>query len=174
MQKLTASQKGWTGIVIALWIIALAALIFVLPRTHSAGGVTPLGEATPSGSFAATLEEMQPSSSDAVAGEMMDMRYVYGEEYTGFLPLCKEEPQELVEAKLEAAADVADEIDLDSGSNYMLLVHNSAEGVSAVDEIPGDLIDLCNGSYFDQFFSTQQAFPIHWDGDIWRFGVRVQ
>lgn len=175
MQKLTASQKGWTGIVIALWIIALVAMIFLMPKsTTAAGGVTPVGEATPSGSLVDTLNEMQPSNSDAVAGEMIDLRYVYGEDVKAFVPLCKEEPQELVDAKLESAEAVRDQIDLESGNNYVLLMSDPEKGVESVDTIPADVMDLCNGNYFDQFFSTEQGFPVHWDGSKWLFGVRMQ
>lgn len=177
MHKLTASQKGWTGIVIALWIIALAAMVFLLPKTgnaNGASGLTPVGEANPSGSLVDTLAEMQPATSEAVAGEMIDLRYVYGPEIKAFVPLCKEEPKELIDAKLETADAVADRIDLNSGDNYVLLMENPEEGVAKVDTIPSDVMDLCNGNYFDQFFSTEQGFPVHWDGNKWRFGVRVQ
>ncbi len=64
MQKLSASQKGWTGIVIALWIIALVAMMFLMPKSSSsknaAGEPTPVSEADASGSLVSTLEEMEP------------------------------------------------------------------------------------------------------------------
>lgn len=178
MQKLSASQKGWTGIVIALWIIALVAMMFLMPKSspskNTAGGAQNVSEAGASGSLASTLEGMEPSKSDAVAGELIDLRHVYGQEVEAFVPLCKEEPQELIDAKMKAAESVKDQIDLESGNSYVLLVNNREEGVKAVDAVPNDVMDLCNGSYFDQFFSTEQGFPVHWDGDKWRFGARVQ
>lgn len=178
MQKLSASQKGWTGIVIALWIIALVAMMFLMPKSspskNAAGDPTPVSEADASGSLASTLGEMEPSNSDAVAGEMIDLRYVYGQDVKAFVPLCSEEPQELIDAKMKAAEGVKDQIDLESGNSYVLLMSNPDEGVDAVDAVPNDAIDLCNGNYFDQFFSTEQGFPVHWDGEKWRFGLRIQ
>lgn len=175
MQKLTGAQKGWFGIVIALWIIALAAMVFLLPKMSSnASGVTPVSSAQASGSLVETLNGMEPSNSDAVAGEMIDLRYVYGDDVQAFVPVCSEEPQELIDAKLQAAGDVADQIDLENGDNYILLSKDPQAGVDSVDVVPSDVMDLCNGNYFDQFFSTEQGFPVFWDGDIWRFGVRTQ
>lgn len=178
MQKLSASQKGWTGIVIALWIIALVAMMFLMPKSSSsknaAGEPTPVSEADASGSLVSTLEEMEPSTSDAVAAEVIDLRYVYGEDITAFIPLCKEEPQELIDAKLKAAESVKDQIDLESSNSYVLLTSDVEKGFEAVDTIPNDVMDLCNGNYFNQYVSTENGFPVHWDGDKWRFGPRVQ
>lgn len=174
MQKLTGAQKGWTGIVIALWIIALAAMVFVLPKMSTdSPAPAAAGDSEGSGSLAATLAGIEPSNSDAVAGQMIDLRRVYGDDVAAFVPVCKEEPQELIDAKLEAAGDVADQVDLESGNNYMLLAKNPQVGVDSVDVVPNDVMDLCNGNYFDQFFSTEQGFPVFWDGEIWRFGVRA-
>ena len=132
MLKLTGAQKGWFAIVIALWIMALAAMIFVLRR-------------------------------------------VYGEEITAFAPVCSDEPQELIDAKLEAAGEHADKVTFENGENYMMVTKDPQAGVSFVDAIPSDVLDLCNGNYFDQFFSTDQGYPVHWDNEnnIWRFGFRA-
>ena len=174
MLKLTGAQKGWFGIVVALWIIALAAMVFVLPKMSSnSSQPAPAASGPVSGSLAQTLNEMVPPEHDAVAGEMLDLRRVYGEDVTAFVPVCAEEPQELIDAKLEAAGDVADEIDMDSGNNYMLLAKDPQAGVDSVDAVPSDVMDLCNENYFDQFFSTEQGFPVYWDNDVWRFGVRA-
>lgn len=177
MQKLTASQKGWTAIVIALWIIVLAVLAFVLPKTSPStgpGAAGAVGDGDVSGSLASTLAEMQPQESDAVAGELLDLRFVYGEDVQFFVPLCKEEPQELVQLKIEAAGDLAEEIDMDSDNSYMLLAGNPDEGITKIDTIPNDVMDLCNGNYFQEYASTMQGFPVHWDGEIWRFGPRTR
>lgn len=175
MQKLSGSQKGWFGIVIALWIIALAAMIFLLPKMSSdASGAAPVNSSQVSGSLAETLDGMEPSNSDAVAAELLDLRYVYGDDVQAFLPLCSDEPKELIDAKLAFAGDLADQIDVESGDNYMLLAKNPQDGVDSIDVVPSDAVDLCDGNFFDQFFSTAQGFPVFWDGDIWRFGARVQ
>lgn len=175
MQKLTGAQKGWFGIVIALWIIALAAMVFLLPKTSSsASSSASAGSAEGSGSLVQTLENMEPPANAAVAGQLLDLRQVYGDDVVAFVPVCAEEPKELVDAKLEAAGDVADQVDLESGNNYLLLSKDPQAGVDSVDPVSSDVMDLCNGNYFDQFFSTEQGFPVYWDGDIWRFGVRAE
>ncbi|MDK8797063.1 hypothetical protein QP994_04080 [Corynebacterium sp. MSK044] len=174
MQKLTASQKGWTAIVIALWVIALAALIFVMPSSSAASGQKSLGEAEASGSLATTLAEMEPPAHDAIAAEIIDLRYVYGQEMQGFVPVCNNEPEQLVDMKLQAAGDLADQIKLDGSNNYILLFNDSSETAVAVDAIPANVMDLCGDNYFQEIFSTEQGFPVHYDGGMWRFGPRIQ
>ncbi len=176
MLKLTGAQKGWFAIVVALWIIALAAMVFVLPKmSTNSSSPAPAAAGSESGSLASTLSNMVPPENDAVAAEMLDLRRVYGDEITAFVPVCSEEPKELIDAKLEAAGDLADQVDLDSGNNYMLLAKDPQAGVDSVDAVPSDVMDLCNQNYFDQFFSTEQGFPVYWDAgeSIWRFGVRA-
>ena len=178
MLKLTGAQKGWFAIVIALWIMALAAMIFVLPKL-STGSATPAAaapEGAATGSLAETLQAMEPTNSNEVVAEMIDLRRVYGEEIAAFVPVCSDEPQELIDAKLEAAGEHADKVTFENGENYMMVTKDPQAGVSIVDAVPSDVLDLCNGSYFDQFFSTDQGYPVHWDheANIWRFGFRAE
>ena len=59
MLKLTGAQKGWFAIVVALWIIALAAMVFVLPKMSSNSSTpAPAAAGSESGSLAATLSEI--------------------------------------------------------------------------------------------------------------------
>ena len=174
MQKLTASQNGWTAIVVALWVIVLAALIFVTPRSNAASEAKPLGEVEASGSLAATLSSMKPSESDAVAAEIIDLRYVYGQDVQGFVPVCSNEPQQLVDLKLKAAGDLADQIDLESGNNYVLLFEDPSANATAIDTVPSNVMDLCGENYFQEIFSTEQGFPVHYAGGMWHFGPRIQ
>lgn len=166
MKKMTGSEKGWFAIIVALWVILLAAMIFVPSRS---GGASAAGGAA--GSLQATLAEVEPSTSEAVVAHEIDMMQAYGDRAVAMLPLCADEPKELADQKLQASPDIADEINLSSGNNYMLLASGESDGFDDYEEIPADVVDLCNGAAFQQPVPVEQPLPFYWDGNVWRFGA---
>ncbi|GAB3072468.1 hypothetical protein [Corynebacterium aquatimens] len=171
MQKLSSTEKGWTAIVAAFWLVALFALIFILPTRYSADGAQPYGNVKPAGSLQAMLKQITPPSNDAVAAQIVDLRYVYDEETLMILPVCKNDPKPLLEQKKEISGEYGDKINFDNGENF--IVQFGQKGPSGIEAIPESKMNLCPEPFVDGI-DTAQMIPVFWDGGKWNFGIRQQ
>ncbi|WIM68155.1 hypothetical protein QP027_01785 [Corynebacterium breve] len=168
MLKLTKDDKGWLGIVIALWLIALFALIFILPK----GNV----QSAPTKSLAAAVNQSTPAQGPAMATDMeIDLGKVYGDDYAGYMTLCSNEPPELVEAKksvLEADTKISPD------ENYIMLLPADESSPVKLDALPADKFDLCpvlGGQPFimQEPQPIQYPIPLHKENGKWTMGYRL-
>ncbi|SER65563.1 hypothetical protein [Corynebacterium cystitidis] len=165
--NLTSKDKGWFGIVIALWIIALVALIFLAPKGNAISA--------PNNSLQRTLSEITTAQGGAVDGQVISFAHIYGEgKY--YTTVCHEEPQELVDQKLGSRAS---EVNLDGEHNYVVIYDENIQtdlqtGELApvhIDAVEADAVNLC-GLINDQFAPTEASLPFYKDQGVWHLGVR--
>ncbi|WP_018297713.1 hypothetical protein [Corynebacterium lubricantis] len=166
--NLNSKDKGWFGIVIAVWVIILAVLIFILPK----GNAGSAGQS----SLSSTLNQITPATGPALMADAeINPADVYGDEYQGILTLCSNEPPELQQIKLEL---VGQDLDLGGDYDYVLLLPMDQNAEIGVDQVSTDQIQLCP-EFEGQSAAMQQAIPMNTplpfykDGEAWTLGYRI-
>lgn len=166
--NLTSKDKGWLGIVIALWLIVLAALIFIVPKGNT--------HAAPTGSLASTLNQISPASGPALLADAeINPAQIYGDEYEGLVTLCGNEPDEYKQAK---AALVNQELDLGGEYDYVLVFPAQQGAPVKVDQVPTSQAKLCpeiNGqpAAMNQAIPVTTPLPFYKNGATWELGYRL-
>lgn len=168
MQRLSSSEKGWVAVVAAIWLIALAALIFILPKQHATSDAAPYTAENPAGSIEKFVERLDPSGNAEVAAQMVDMQYVYGTEPDSFVPVCEDDPDDLKDLKKGLAGRYQDRITFEDGESYILLL--SPERTAMRLDVTGKKFDPCTQTV-DQFVPTTGLLPIAWTGEKWAFSL---
>lgn len=164
--NLRSKDKGWFGIVIALWVIVLVALIFLVPKGNATSA--------PTNSLQQALADADEPSG-AVDGHVINMSAIYGEGLY-YTTVCNQEPEQLVEQKLGSRMD---EVTLDGEHDYVVIYDENIEtdiqtgelNPIHVDAVSTDVVDLCS-IINDQFAPTEASMPFHKDQGVWRLGVR--
>lgn len=166
--NLNSKDKRWFGILIAVWVILLAVLIFIVPK----------GNAGSSGnsSLSTTLNQITPAEGPALMADAeINPAEIYGDEYQGIMTLCSNEPAELQQIKLQLAGQ---ELDMGGEYDYVLLIPMDASTPIEVDKVSTKQAQLCP-EFEGQAAAMQQAIPMNTplpfykNGETWSLGYRV-
>lgn len=168
MLKLSNTQRTWVILAIAAWIVALVGLIAIpLSRPAAAPGQTVVA---PTNSLSTTLRDVQPNGG-AVVAQLVSPELVYDTtQYAGYTFLCPNEPQELIDAKLEAFA-LAEQPDLDGGSGYVVLLPPDVDAPVALDQVDLKQIDICTTPHAETY-PLQAGMPFFFTNGHWELGIR--
>ncbi|WP_342319058.1 hypothetical protein [Corynebacterium mayonis] len=164
--KLNNKHRSWVVIAVVVWLLVLAALIF-LPLSKSATGTLAKGPTT----LEQALVHSRPSDSEATAGELIDLSRIYdAEQYQGFITLCPDEPQDLSEIKIEQLGLDRDKLHLDDETGYMVLL-SQTETESGLDKVNLNSVNICN-QLMEQPLLLQGPLPFYFDGTTWQLGAK--
>ena len=115
MLNLTSQSRRWIVLAAVLWLVILAGIIFI-PQSRS----DEVAQVAPTNSLTRSLQQTRPGG-DAVSAQLVDPARIYDpERYVGYTTLGPGEPQELVDAKLEAFGISADDLDLGGDLGYFI------------------------------------------------------
>ena len=166
MLKTTSKARGWIILAAVLWLVILAAIIFI-PLSR---GSEAYNEVKPTNSLTKSLLQTRPGG-DAVAAQLVDPAKVYDPEaYLGYTTLCPGEPQELVDAKLEAFGLNADDLDLGGDLGYVLLIPANEGDQPKVDGVELNKVDICTVPQSESF-PLNTAMPFHMNQGRWTLGM---
>ncbi|MBC3179006.1 hypothetical protein [Corynebacterium lujinxingii] len=165
MLKTTSKARGWIILAAVLWLVILAAIIFI-PLSR---GSEAYNEVKPTNSLTKSLLQTRPGG-DAVAAQLVDPAKVYDPEaYLGYTTLCPGEPAELVDAKKQAFELADEDVNLDGELGYVLLI--PAQGDAAtIDPVDLDKVDICTVPQ-SETFPLNTAMPFHVDQGRWVLGM---
>ncbi|MHA2788116.1 hypothetical protein ACXZ66_03065 [Corynebacterium sp. S7] len=166
--NLNSKDKGWLGIVIAVWVIILAVLIFIVPKGNAgASGQSSLSKA---------LSEITPATGPALMADAeINPSYVYGDSYQGILTLCHNEPEELQQIKMELAGQ---QLDLSGEYDYVMLLPVDQSAEIAIDQVSTGQVKLCpeiqgQAAAMQQAIPMNTPLPFYKDGNVWALGYRL-
>ena len=138
MLNLTSQSRRWVVLAAVLWLVLLAGIIFI-PQSRS----NELAQVEPTNSLSRSLQQTRPGG-DAVAAQLVDPARIYDpERYVGYTTLCPGEPQELVDAKVEAFGISVDDVDLGGDLGYVLLIPGGEGEAPMVDAVELNKVDIC-------------------------------
>ncbi len=166
MLKTTSRERGWIALAAILWIVLLIGIIFIPQSRPSAAqaGVTPTNSLTRS------LQQVKPGG-DAVVAQLVDPSRVYdADKFLGYTLLCPGEPEEIVDAKLQAFGLEEAGLDLDGEVGHVLLIP-AVEGEAAyVDTVNLNQVDICTVPQMESF-PLNTAMPFHMNQGRWTLGM---
>lgn len=163
MLKLNNAHRRWIGLAIALWLIVLAAIIFI---PMSRGGV----QAGHTNSLAQSLQATEAANGDSVVGELVNPALVYDESFAGYTTMCPTDPAELTLAKVQAFNLNPDEIDLSGKYGYMVLLPAERGGEVALDRIDLNTVNICTVAQSESF-PLNTPIPFYMDEGTWTMGI---
>lgn len=165
MLKTTSQSRRWIVLAAVLWLVVLAGIIFI-PQSRS----DEVAQVEPTNSLSRALQETRPGG-DVVTAQLVDPSRIYdADRYLGYTTLCPGEPQELVDAKLEAFGLNADDVDLSGDLGYLLLIPaNEGDGPKA-DAVELSKVDICTVPQSESF-PLNTAMPFHMNEGRWTLGM---
>lgn len=145
---MSKSLKTLAGVIIVLFLLAIAGLIFLSTRAPEQANF-------PSGGVERATAAADDAGLKLTAVSPMD---AYGEEYVIALPVCQGTTPELVKDALELP-EVPEGLpaSVDLKSNYLVLIRE--DGTSAADEIDRSSVDFCSTGQ-PQPFNAAQMLPL--------------
>lgn len=168
MLKLSNTQRTWVVLAVVAWIVALVGLIAIpLSRPTPAPGQTRVA---PTNSLSTTLRDVQPNGG-AVVAQLVSPELVYDtNQFAGYSFLCPNEPEDLINAKLEAFA-LAERPDLDGDSGYVVLLPPDVNDPVALDQVDLKRIDICTTPHAETY-PLQAGMPFFFADGHWELGIR--
>lgn len=166
MLKLSNSQRKWLVLAVIAWLIVLAGLIFI-PKSSS----TASGEArvAPTNSLVTSMQSVDRTGGATVA-QLVSPARVYDEDtYAGYTTLCPNEPEELIDAKLQAF-HLDDAPDLDGDYGYMMLLPNDQNAPVSLDQVALQDVDICTMPQTDSY-QLDYALPFYYTDGHWALGI---
>lgn len=165
MLKTTSQSRRWIGLAAVLWLVILAGIIFI-PQSRSDEVV----QVAPTNSLSRSLQQTRPGG-EVVTAQLVDPSRIYDpERYLGYTTLCPGEPQELVDAKLEAFGLNADDLDLGGDLGYVLLIPANEGDQPKVDGVELNKVDICTVPQSESF-PLNTAMPFHMNQGRWTLGM---
>ncbi|MBA1836783.1 hypothetical protein GC584_10780 [Corynebacterium sp. zg912] len=165
MLKTTSQSRRWIGLAAVLWLVILAGIIFI-PQSRS----DEVAQVAPTNSLSRSLQQTRPGG-DVVTAQLVDPSRIYDpERYLGYTTLCPGEPQELVDAKLEAFGLNADDLDLGGDLGYVLLIPANEGDQPKVDGVELNKVDICTVPQSESF-PLNTAMPFHMNQGRWTLGM---
>lgn len=165
MLKLSHQSRRWFVLAAVLWLVLLLGIIFI-PQSRS----EDVAQVEPTNSLSRSLQQTRPSG-EIVTAQLVDPARIYdAQRYLGYTTLCPGEPDELVEAKLEAFGLNRDELDFDGEIGYMLLIPAVEGEAPRVDPVELDRVDICTVPQSESF-PLNTAMPFHKVKDRWVLGM---
>ncbi len=165
MLKTTSQSRRWIVLAAVLWLVILAGIIFI-PQSRS----NEVAQVEPTNSLSRSLQQTRPGG-DVVTAQLVDPSRIYDpERYLGYTTLCPGEPQELVDAKLEAFGLNADDLDLGGDLGYVLLIPASEGDQPKVDGVELSKVDICTVPQSESF-PLNTAMPFHMNQGRWTLGM---
>ena len=165
MLNLTSQSRRWVALAAVLWLVLLAGIIFI-PQSRS----NELAQVEPTNSLSRSLQQTRPGG-DAVAAQLVDPARIYDpERYLGYTTLCPGEPQELVDAKVEAFGISVDDLDLGGDLGYVLLIPGGEGEAPMVDPVELNKVDICTVPQSESF-PLNTAMPFHMNQGRWTLGL---
>lgn len=165
MLKTTSQSRRWIVLAAVLWLVVLAGIIFI-PQSRS----DEVAQVEPTNSLSRALQETRPGG-DVVTAQLVDPSRIYdADRYLGYTTLCPGEPQELVDAKLEAFGLNADDLDLSGELGYLLLVPANEGDEPKTDAVELSKVDICTVPQSESF-PLNTAMPFHMNEGRWTLGM---
>ena len=165
MLKTTSQSRRWIVLAAVLWLVILAGIIFI-PQSRS----NEVAQVEPTNSLSRSLQQTRPGG-DVVTAQLVDPSRIYDpERYLGYTTLCPGEPQELVDAKLEAFGLNADDLDLGGDLGYVLLIPANEGDQPKVDGVELSKVDICTVPQSESF-PLNTAMPFHMNQGRWTLGM---
>lgn len=166
MLKTTSQERGWIALAAVLWIVVMIGIIFIPQSRPSAAqaGVAPTN------SLSRSVQELKPAG-DAVVAQLVDPSRVYdAESYIGYTTLCPGEPEQMVDAKLQAFGFEAGELNLDGEVGHVLLIPAVEGGEPLVDTVNLNQVDICSVPQMESF-PLNTAMPFYMNQGRWTLGM---
>ena len=165
MLKTTSQSRRWIVLAAVLWLVILAGIIFI-PQSRS----DEVAQVAPTNSLSRSLQQTRPGG-EVVTAQLVDPSRIYDpERYLGYTTLCPGEPQELVDAKLEAFGLNADDLDLGGDLGYVLLIPANEGDQPKVDGVELNKVDICTVPQSESF-PLNTAMPFHMNQGRWTLGM---
>lgn len=165
MLKTTSQSRRWIVLAAVLWLVVLAGIIFI-PQSRS----DEVAQVAPTNSLSRSLQQTRPGG-EVVTAQLVDPSRIYDpERYLGYTTLCPGEPQELVDAKLEAFGLNADDLDLGGDLGYVLLIPANEGDQPKVDGVELNKVDICTVPQSESF-PLNTAMPFHMNQGRWTLGM---
>ena len=165
MLKTTSQSRRWIVLAAVLWLVVLAGIIFI-PQSRS----DEVAQVEPTNSLSRALQETRPGG-DVVTAQLVDPSRIYdADRYLGYTTLCPGEPQELVDAKVEAFGISVDDVDLGGDLGYVLLIPGGEGEAPMVDAVELNKVDICTVPQ-SETFPLNTAMPFHVDQGRWVLGM---
>lgn len=165
MLKTTSQSRRWIVLAAVLWLVVLAGIIFI-PQSRS----DEVAQVEPTNSLSRALQETRPGG-DVVTAQLVDPSRIYdADRYLGYTTLCPGEPQELVDAKLEAFGLNADDLDLSGELGYLLLIPANEGDKPKADAVELSKVDICTVPQSESF-PLNTAMPFHMHEGRWTLGM---
>lgn len=141
---MSKSLKALAGVIIVLFLLAVAGLIFLSTRA-------PEQASFPSGGVERATAAADEAGLNLTAVSPMD---AYGDEFVAAVPVCPGTTPQLVMDTFglpETPEGLPDNVDLES--NYLLLIRE--DGTSAADEMSRSAVDFCGSGQLPPFNAAQ-------------------
>ena len=165
MLKTTSQSRRWIVLAAVLWLVVLAGIIFI-PQSRS----DEVAQVEPTNSLSRALQQTRPGG-DVVTAQLVDPSRIYdAERYLGYTTLCPAEPEELVDAKLEAFGLNADDVDLSGDLGYLLLIPANEGDEPKADAVELSKVDICTVPQSESF-PLNTAMPFHMHEGRWTLGM---
>lgn len=165
MLKTTSQSRRWIVLAAVLWLVVLAGIIFI-PQSRS----DEVAQVEPTNSLSRALQETRPGG-DVVTAQLVDPSRIYdADRYLGYTTLCPGEPQELVDAKLEAFGLNAGDLDLSGELGYLLLIPANEGDEPKADAVELSKVDICTVPQSESF-PLNTAMPFHMHEGRWTLGM---
>lgn len=166
MLKTTSQARRWIVLAAVLWFVILAGLIFI-PKSRS----SEVAEVKPTNSLTRSLLATRPGG-DAVAAQLVDPSRIYdADRFAGYTTLCPGEPEQLVDAKVQAFGLNKDDLDLGGDLGYVLLIPSGEGADPMTDAVELDKVDICTVPQSESF-PLNTAMPFHMDQGHWALGMK--
>ncbi|QPK83586.1 hypothetical protein G7Y29_01880 [Corynebacterium qintianiae] len=163
MLKLNNANRRWIGLALALWLIALIAIIF-LPMSR--GGA----QASHTDSLAQSLQQTQAANGDSVVAELVNPALVYNESFVGYTTMCPTDPAELTQAKMQAFQLDGAQVDMSGKYGYMVLLPAQQGEEVTLDRVNLDTVDICTVPQSESF-PLNTPIPFYLDDGTWKMGI---
>lgn len=165
MLKTTSQSRRWIVLAAVLWLVVLAGIIFI-PQSRS----DEVAQVEPTNSLSRALQQTRPGG-DVVTAQLVDPSRIYdADRYLGYTTLCPGEPQELVNAKLEAFGLNTDDLDLSGELGYLLLIPANEGDEPKADAVELNKVDICTVPQSESF-PLNTAMPFHMNEGRWTLGM---